>query len=167
MTVACNPVISYSPVENIQVLRACEWCIFWANDIISASTHKKISWHRFLVIPITDDQVILFSIISDVDKCKALYEKYAQKNKKKGLLEFKKEDYPANTFDKDVSAANLNSCPIEMSIEDISKRQLLHRNCLTEDQKESVLDFLLARNDLTGNIKSALMQLYCKSTSTD
>lgn len=163
MTVACNPVISFSSGENIKVLRAFEWCIFWANDIISASTHKKISWHRFLVIPITDDRVILFSIISDVDGCKERYDKYNQKDKKKGLLEFRKEDYPPNTFDEKISAANLNSCPIEMSIEDISQRQLLHRNCLTQQEKDAALGFLLERDDLTGNIKNALMQLYCKS----
>ena len=158
--VACNPVLSLSVDEKRAALTSNKWCLIWA-DGLQTVLGQTLALHRFLVIPLQEDKVILFSIISDIAKRKACYQRANKMKELAGLFIFKKDDFPDNTFDKDESVVDLNNHPIEKKIDDIINFQFLMLDCLNNSQKEKILSYLLDREDITGQIKNLLTNIYC------
>lgn len=158
--VACNPVLTLSSEEKRAALTSNQWCLIWAEGIQTA-LGQELSLHRFLVIPLPEDKVILFSIISDVEKRKSCYERTKKNKKIAGLFSFKKEAFPENTFDGNESVADLNNHPIERKIEDIIDYRFLMLDCLNKEEKERILGYLLDREDITRQLKNLLTTIYC------
>lgn len=161
---ALNPVIQLTKQQIYETLCHGYWCLFWADKLICPVRQKPIPLHRYLTIPIKS-KVILFPIVSETpDNPKEnRYKKHiGQSHKVSGLIYFKKSEWPEGTFDIPTSVCDLNNTPIEKTFEEVvSYQPVCIEDKFKREEKEKMLNYLLERDDLPGNIKTDLTEIYC------